>query len=342
MRPLTLILLILLLSISLYSQTDQAGCQDPALAQRFPGAVLQFCESEEDMRYRVPTGPETGYQRISDWVDAEGNATRLFYTISAETSISDIYKHYQKQLAGNAFEILAEKLHPQRNVSKLVGGNKWLSTFYKANRFSRSSDIKIDQGSMSPGGTFYIAGVLAVQEGDIHMAIAGKKFSETENVVMLDIIQPPGLRARYAEANSLSRGGAETMALPGSSLMGDLAGQLDQGGRAVLYGLQFNFNKYVLKDESAAMLDEVAELLKQNPSVKLFVVSHTAAIGAWEDNLDLSIQRAESIVQYLIDEHGINASRLIPYGVGSMAPLTAPTTEEGRKVNERVELLLQH
>jgi len=342
MRLLSLFALTLLLSIQLYSQTDQPGCQDPALAPRFPGAVLRFCETEEDMKYRIPTGPETGYQRISEWVNAEGNATRLFYITSAEASVSEIYKYYQGELAGNGFEVLAQKLHSQRNVSKLVGGNKWLVTFYKANRFSRSSEVKIDEGSMSPGGTFFMAVKRESLDGDIHITVTGKKISESENVIMLDIIQPPGMATQPAEISSLSRGGAETMALPGSVRIGDLAGQLDQEGRAIIYGLQFNFNKYVLKDESAPLLDEVGELLQRNPSVKLFVVSHTAAIGAWEDNLDLSIQRAESIVNYLIDQHGIDAARLIPYGVGSMAPLAAPITEEGRKANDRVELLLHH
>jgi OOP family OmpA-OmpF porin len=85
----------------------------------------------------------------------------------------------------------------------------------------------------------------------------------------------------------------------------------------------------------------VAKLLKQDSSLKLFVVGHTANVGDVESGLKLSQARAAAVVKSLTAEHGIQADRLKPYGAGPYCPVATNTTEEGRSRNRRVELVQQ-
>ncbi len=344
MKALILLTSFAVIPYLLEAQGAPTNCIDPIVAPSFPGATIAFCETQDEMTYKIPVGPETGYQKISDWVTAQGKATRLFYKVSADNPVSAIFEHYQNELRSNSFASLAERLHPSRNVSKLVGGNKWLVTFYKANKFPGSPEARIDQGSMSLGGTFYLAGELETENGSVYLTIAGKKLNDSENVIMVDAIYPEDVNLfQAAISQPTTRGGVAGTFQAKSPVAGTatLTQQLESSGRAVIYGIQYNFDKYVLKDESAPLLDEIGDLLQSNPSVSIFIVSHTAQAGTWEDKLDLSFQRAESIAQYLQEYHKIDGKRITPYGVGYLAPIAAPGTEEGQAKNERIELLLK-
>jgi OOP family OmpA-OmpF porin len=61
--------------------------------------------------------------------------------------------------------------------------------------------------------------------------------------------------------------------------------------------------------------------------------------GKLEYNMELSLKRAESVVDALVNTHGIAASRLQAQGVGPLCPVSTNSTEEGRKLNRRVELV---
>jgi len=82
-------------------------------------------------------------------------------------------------------------------------------------------------------------------------------------------------------------------------------------------------------------------MLKTDASLKLYAVGHTDNIGQFAHNVKLSQKRATSVVNSLVGKYGIDASRLIPFGAGPVAPVTANKTEEGRGKNRRVELVAQ-
>lgn len=69
------------------------------------------------------------------------------------------------------------------------------------------------------------------------------------------------------------------------------------------------------------------------------VVGHTDDEGTLEYNMKLSSQRANSVVRYLTEEHGIDGSRLISAGVGFLAPVATNESPDGRARNRRVELV---
>ena len=95
----------------------------------------------------------------------------------------------------------------------------------------------------------------------------------------------------------------------------------------------YDFDKATLRPESATALDELVELLNENPNITIELSAHTDYKGSDAYNENLSQRRAESVVNYLID-HGIASDRLTPKGYGEGKPKTIK-----RKVAEKYPFL---
>lgn len=106
----------------------------------------------------------------------------------------------------------------------------------------------------------------------------------------------------------------------------------------VLRGVHFDFNKYNIRAEDAATLDEAAATLKANPDVVVNVNGYCDSIGGAEYNLKLSQRRAEAVANYL-EKNGVPADKLVPHGYGKTNFVATNKTREGRAQNRRVELV---
>lgn len=83
----------------------------------------------------------------------------------------------------------------------------------------------------------------------------------------------------------------------------------------------YDFDKATLRPESKAALDDLVKLLNENPNVTIELSAHCDYKGSDAYNLRLSQQRAQNVVDYLI-EHGIARDRLSPVGYGKQKPKT--------------------
>lgn len=115
--------------------------------------------------------------------------------------------------------------------------------------------------------------------------------------------------------------------------------------KIVLRGINFDFDKASIKKEFGPVLDEAAQILKDNPKVQVVVEGHTDAKGSDEYNLRLSERRAKAVKQYLVSQ-GVEASRLDTVGKGEKEPIADNTKNgkdnpEGRAMNRRAELKVQ-
>jgi OOP family OmpA-OmpF porin len=116
---------------------------------------------------------------------------------------------------------------------------------------------------------------------------------------------------------------------------------LKETGKVALYGIYFDSGKSVVKPESAAALAEIGKLLKSDPSLKVYVVGHTDNVGGYDSNMKLSLDRAAAVVNALVSQHSVNAASLKACGNGPTSPVATNTTEEGKALNRRVELVRQ-
>ena len=121
----------------------------------------------------------------------------------------------------------------------------------------------------------------------------------------------------------------------------DLQEAMERDGKALVYGILFDVGKSEIKPESAEALKQIADYLNNNQTIKVIIVGHTDNSGTYSNNMTLSKARAESIKNYLITKNKIAASRLLSEGVGQVCPVANNATEEGRKLNRRVEIVKQ-
>lgn len=106
--------------------------------------------------------------------------------------------------------------------------------------------------------------------------------------------------------------------------------------RVVLRGINFDFDKAVVKPEFAPVLDVAAGILKERPALKVVVEGHTCNIGTDAYNQKLSERRAKAVKDYLVKK-GVRADNLETVGYGEMQPMADNKTKSGRELNRRVE-----
>lgn len=112
--------------------------------------------------------------------------------------------------------------------------------------------------------------------------------------------------------------------------------KVDENGCWILGKVQFDLNKWNVKPQYFAMLDDIARVLKLNPDVRLAVQGHTCTIWTEEYNMKLSYWRAQSVQAYLVNR-GVNPGQLVVEGYGFHKPFAPNDTDQGRILNRRVE-----
>src|SRR5438132_3877594 len=117
----------------------------------------------------------------------------------------------------------------------------------------------------------------------------------------------------------------------------DLIDEINKSGHVAVYGIHFDTAKATIQSDSETVLQQIEQLMQQNPTLKLRVEGHTDNQGAAKGNQTLSDKRAQAVVAWLTS-HGCAASRLTAKGFGATRPVADNTTEEGRAKNRRVEL----
>lgn len=117
----------------------------------------------------------------------------------------------------------------------------------------------------------------------------------------------------------------------------DMFDTLNREGHIALY-INFDTGKSTIKPESKPIINQIVQMMKANPSLKIGVEGHTDNVGNLKSNKTLSDERAKSVVAAIVAQ-GIDAKRLSAAGYGQDKPIADNKTEEGRAKNRRVELV---
>lgn len=103
--------------------------------------------------------------------------------------------------------------------------------------------------------------------------------------------------------------------------------------------IRFKVAKAELESESTHLLDQIAEVTKENNVKKLLIVGHTDSSHTEDYNLKLSLDRANAVKRYLVSK-GVAEDTLMVQGYGKRKPKASNLTEEGRTQNRRVEFII--
>ncbi len=91
--------------------------------------------------------------------------------------------------------------------------------------------------------------------------------------------------------------------------------------------------------KSFPVVDEVSDVLRKNPNLRVRIEGHTDSVGPARRNQRLSEGRAKSVRKYLISK-GVDPSRLSSVGYGEDRPIEDNSSPEGREINRRVEFYI--
>lgn len=117
----------------------------------------------------------------------------------------------------------------------------------------------------------------------------------------------------------------------------DMFEALNRDGHIALY-INFDTGKSVIRDESKPVIEQIVQMMKSNPDLRIGVEGHTDNVGNPASNKTLSEARAKSVVSGIVNQ-GITVERLFPVGHGQDKPVGDNNTDEGRAKNRRVELV---
>lgn len=283
----------------------EAGQDHPAVT-RYPGATIAHHDFKEfEQAQLILSKP---YQRNGDYVadkvlPVEGAVTYIHYEIDKQVSALQVFRNYQSMLRRSGFKELFACERPC--ITKNL------------------SDLKPLLGARS----LYLNGhediqYVAAQRGNTYVSLAVNHMGNSTDAWLFVI-----------DKGHLDDG---LMGISGDSTM---AQALNAHGRVDLYGFYFDTGKAKLKTGSDKTLNELAQVLQDNPGLKIQVLGHTDNVGQEADNQQLSQERAQSVVNALSERRGIDHTRLQALGMGASQPVAPNTSEKDRARNRRVEIV---
>ncbi len=223
------------------------------------------------------------------------------------------------------FEYDSHEFYDAEDNEYVIEGHKWVIEYTLKEGIKPPGQLKVRQNYIN--AIKKIGGTILFDKGVYMKVEAGNKESWIEVWVSSN---GSDYRLTIVERTVMKQ---EVVADPNA-----LAGDIKASGHAKVYGIYFDLDSYTIKPESEPTLQAIADMLKANSALKVYVVGHTDMTGKLDYNMELSLKRAQSVVDTLVS-HGIGASRLQAQGVGPLCPVSTNSTEEGRKLNRRVELV---
>lgn len=108
--------------------------------------------------------------------------------------------------------------------------------------------------------------------------------------------------------------------------------------------LLFESGKAIVNEQGREALGKLAQVLNKQTDVDVYIEGHTDNVpiktAVFQDNWDLSVIRATSVVRILTETYGVNPLQILPCGRGEFKPVDVNTTVEGKARNRRTEIIM--
>ncbi|MGO4381641.1 OmpA family protein [Pseudoduganella sp. RAF53_2] len=296
---------------------DIPGGADHPMLHRYEGSSLYMVGGENLGQAKLVQLDQTKPTLHT----VEGRISNRFYWGPKGRSPLEVHRNFQQALTAAGFQTLfvceteqCEKQKVQNLVQELPREVNWKSfNPMVANIFNSANQPQfhyISASKQMPAGPMYVqvAVVGGGEEGRVRQFI--------------QIIEPTRMDTGKVTVDTRA-----------------IQDGLQRDGKIALYGVTFDTNKAVIREQSTEQLEQMAQALKAKPQQKVFIVGHTDDQGEFEANMSLSQKRAQAVAEALSSKYGIAASRLTARGVANLAPVASNASEEGRAKNRRVELV---
>ncbi|MFA5140179.1 MAG: OmpA family protein [Elusimicrobiota bacterium] len=298
---------------------DIPNGQDHPSISRLKGSVLEYYNETKWGQYRLPLGPKGDFDFDKPTV-FEGKVVRTQYSATPDNTPEFILKNYQAAFKKAGFTILSSKANEQLGFTERP--HTWQDKYYATGgfyngigneRFGFGLNLPFWKNSRAyiaargnAGGKEILAAIYIVPES-------------AYTIITQDVIE--------LEA-------ADTSLITVESISKDIAAK----GYVSIYGIRFDTGESAVGSGSEAALRSIADYVNSAQG-SFFVVGHTDDVGDFEANMGLAKARAAAVVETLVKDYRVAAGRLIPNGVGPLAPVSTNADEDGRALNRRVELV---
>ncbi|MDD5394576.1 MAG: OmpA family protein [Thiothrix sp.] len=328
---------------------DLKGTEDLLYLKRYEGSFIVDRGQQAFEEFVLPTSKLEKTDKIDSHnnhvylppqkVDVEGKLTRLIYVAPADRTPLEVIRNYQEELTGKGGSVLFECKDEE------CGGNFTYGADSGGNDTGMVQLVYPDAQMMQPDFT---NGNCALNSWHANQRYASMKLTTEDKTdvhlallvyTLKDDLYCKALNGRtivvLAAAESKAREQRMVTVVPAE----DMGKGIGTDGHIALYGIYFDYDKADLKPDSKPQLEEIAKMLQADTALNVVVAGHTDNQGEIAYNLDLSKRRAESVVQALGKDYGVDAKRLTAQGVGMAAPVASNDAEEGRAKNRRVEIV---
>lgn len=284
------------------SADDKA--EDNPMLPRYPGAKIYNHKKIDTETVKIPFAINATEKMP---LQLTGDLTKHTYTIENVSTLK-VYENYKAALTNAGFNFISQCELDQCGTEKQYND--------VGDQLALSGDVY--NWYRKP---YYLLAKKSLPTGNVYVALFIGGY-ESQVGVQQVIVQEKAVQTGLVSVNA-----------------DGLKQQIDADGKALIYGIYFDTGKAEIKTESKPTLDAIAELLKRNPDLLLYVVGHTDDTGDGAANVSLSKQRADSVVAALVKDYQVAANRLQAQGVGPYAPEGNNTSDAGKQKNRRVELV---
>lgn len=314
--------LFLASSICGFSQ-DIEGAKDHSIITRYPGAkIIEYYTSdydEIDLAVK-PAKPELPPQ---EWLTVGGNRTAIVYEAPEGIGTAEIMKNYRDALVSKGATIVFECKGGECDGNAAWYSAKFFHTTYFTSERKGSDGTFYEYFDAYHSSQRYLVSKITTADKIYFLEIGMTPKYDGQTVkICLEVVEEDVIQEGLIEVN------AEVIK---EKLNGD--------GKIILYGILFETGSAKLKQESFKEIEALADYLKANPTVNIYIVGHTDDTGDVNKNVQLSKDRATAVKNALLNNYGDFATRILTEGVGPYCPVSVNDTEAGKTLNRRVEIV---
>ena len=314
--------------------SDVPGAADHPLVKRFTGSWLAGQRVSDWNAAVLPGSAELSKadaRQFKEPLNLEGKVTQTIYIAPRGKAALEVWRNYEQALNAAGFK---KRFSCESQCADLYFA--WWKSSEPTKGFTwAKGDIETPTGSR-----YALTSSLSIEEGRLLVGTLGKPGQEATVLLYNSLAAnaSTGLVATYLEIVEPKAMATGQVTVDPNALKAGLVAE----GHVTLTGLFFDTGKTELRPESKAQLDAMAELLKQQPTLKAWVVGHTDNVGGFDANEKLSLARAQAVVAALTAApYKVDGKRLAPKGLASLAPVAGNGDDAGRAKNRRVELVAQ-
>ncbi|MFA7577799.1 MAG: OmpA family protein [Candidatus Muiribacteriota bacterium] len=289
--------------------------KNPLIIGMIENSNLYYQEITEHGEYKIPLSSldEGEFKKIQT---VNGKIVRTIFTHEKESSFS-IYNSYVNQLTKQGFEILLQ-------IEKDSGGVNFKKIVYALNPVEndRNFERSIPFNSGSDTNQYYISAIKKMADRDIYVTININTGWWNYPVYRVDIIETE-------------------VEIPEIKDVEQIASKLLQKGRVEFFNILFESDNENVTSTSVNTLKLLGEYIIKNQHKEFYIVGHTDNTYDFDKSMDISIKRAQSVLNFLKNNFELSDIKISAHGLGQLCPIFSNHTKQGRKFNERVELVVK-